>query len=277
MTGHDGPVLIASHDRDFLDRVATSVVELDLAQRRIGTTPAATVRLRRRPGTERRRKAQRGVRGVRRDAGPPRLPGSPACRVGREGPAQRRAQRRARQEHPREAQGARRPPGGQGGARAAGRRPARRRGPAAQGVGAALRDRPGPGVRGGGLDARPRRGPSVATSSSVRSTSPSPAATGCCSPATTGPARPRCWPRCSVQLPLTAGRVSLGSRVRLGVIDQDRSLARTRRRAWSSWCEPSSVTPTSRRSGRCWPSSGSAPSTSTGPPAACRWASAPGR
>ncbi len=36
VTGHEGPVLIASHDRDFLDRVATSVVELDLAQRRIG-------------------------------------------------------------------------------------------------------------------------------------------------------------------------------------------------------------------------------------------------
>jgi ATPase subunit of ABC transporter with duplicated ATPase domains len=36
VTGHDGPVLIASHDRDFLDRVATNVVELDLTQRRIG-------------------------------------------------------------------------------------------------------------------------------------------------------------------------------------------------------------------------------------------------
>jgi ATPase subunit of ABC transporter with duplicated ATPase domains len=33
---HDGPVLVASHDRDFLDRVATGVVELDLAQQRIG-------------------------------------------------------------------------------------------------------------------------------------------------------------------------------------------------------------------------------------------------
>ena len=36
VTGHEGPVLVASHDRDFLDRVATSVVELDLAQQRIG-------------------------------------------------------------------------------------------------------------------------------------------------------------------------------------------------------------------------------------------------
>jgi ATPase subunit of ABC transporter with duplicated ATPase domains len=36
VTGHPGPVLVASHDRDFLDRVATSVVELDLLQRRIG-------------------------------------------------------------------------------------------------------------------------------------------------------------------------------------------------------------------------------------------------
>ncbi|MGD9960881.1 ABC-F family ATP-binding cassette domain-containing protein [Nocardioides sp.] len=34
--GHDGPVLIASHDRGFLDAVATDVVELDLAQQRVG-------------------------------------------------------------------------------------------------------------------------------------------------------------------------------------------------------------------------------------------------
>jgi ATPase subunit of ABC transporter with duplicated ATPase domains len=33
---HEGPVLIASHDRAFLDRVTTNVVELDLHQRRIG-------------------------------------------------------------------------------------------------------------------------------------------------------------------------------------------------------------------------------------------------
>jgi ATPase subunit of ABC transporter with duplicated ATPase domains len=33
---HDGPVLIASHDRAFLDTVATSVIELDLTQQRIG-------------------------------------------------------------------------------------------------------------------------------------------------------------------------------------------------------------------------------------------------
>ncbi len=36
VTGHTGPVLVASHDRAFLDRVATSVVELDLPQQRIG-------------------------------------------------------------------------------------------------------------------------------------------------------------------------------------------------------------------------------------------------
>jgi ATPase subunit of ABC transporter with duplicated ATPase domains len=36
VTAHDGPVLVASHDRSFLDRVATSVVELDLPQQRIG-------------------------------------------------------------------------------------------------------------------------------------------------------------------------------------------------------------------------------------------------
>ena len=36
VTGHAGPVLVASHDRAFLDLVTTSVVELDLPQQRIG-------------------------------------------------------------------------------------------------------------------------------------------------------------------------------------------------------------------------------------------------
>ncbi|NYD42504.1 ABC-F family ATP-binding cassette domain-containing protein [Nocardioides panaciterrulae] len=36
VVGHEGPVLVASHDRAFLDTVATRVVELDLAQQRIG-------------------------------------------------------------------------------------------------------------------------------------------------------------------------------------------------------------------------------------------------
>ena len=36
---HDGPVLIASHDREFLDAVTTSVVELDVHQQRIGHYP----------------------------------------------------------------------------------------------------------------------------------------------------------------------------------------------------------------------------------------------
>jgi ATPase subunit of ABC transporter with duplicated ATPase domains len=35
VAGHEGPVLIASHDRAFLDRVATSVVELDLRQQAV--------------------------------------------------------------------------------------------------------------------------------------------------------------------------------------------------------------------------------------------------
>ena len=34
--GHRGPVLVASHDRAFLDRVATDVLELDHVQQRIG-------------------------------------------------------------------------------------------------------------------------------------------------------------------------------------------------------------------------------------------------
>ncbi|WP_248582544.1 ABC-F family ATP-binding cassette domain-containing protein [Nocardioides sp. InS609-2] len=39
VTSHDGPVLIASHDRAFLDRVVTSVVELDLHQQSIAHHP----------------------------------------------------------------------------------------------------------------------------------------------------------------------------------------------------------------------------------------------
>jgi ATPase subunit of ABC transporter with duplicated ATPase domains len=35
VTGHAGPVLVASHDRAFLDRVANAVVELDLPQRAV--------------------------------------------------------------------------------------------------------------------------------------------------------------------------------------------------------------------------------------------------
>ncbi|GAA5036407.1 ABC-F family ATP-binding cassette domain-containing protein [Terrabacter aeriphilus] len=36
VTAHEGPILIASHDRAFLDAVATSVVELDVRQQRVG-------------------------------------------------------------------------------------------------------------------------------------------------------------------------------------------------------------------------------------------------
>jgi ATPase subunit of ABC transporter with duplicated ATPase domains len=36
VAAHEGPVLVASHDRHFLDQVATQVIELDLPQQRIG-------------------------------------------------------------------------------------------------------------------------------------------------------------------------------------------------------------------------------------------------
>ncbi len=39
VTSHPGPVLIASHDRGFLDRVVTSVVELDLHQQSVSRHP----------------------------------------------------------------------------------------------------------------------------------------------------------------------------------------------------------------------------------------------
>ncbi len=65
------------------------------------------------------------------------------------------------------------------------------------------------------------------TSGSARSTSRSSAATGSCSLATTAAASPPCWPALLGDLPLDGGRRTLGSRVRVGVIDQQRSLLET--------------------------------------------------
>ncbi len=140
VTGHEGPVLIASHDRDFLDRVATNVVELDLAQQRIGHYVGGYsdfVAAR----SLSRRQAQEAFEeyAETRD----RILGhaEPARRLGREGAAQGRHERRGRQEHPREVEGARRPPGRQGRTGQALGGPDRGGAPATQGVGAALRDR----------------------------------------------------------------------------------------------------------------------------------------
>ena len=198
VTGHEGPVMVASHDRDFLDRVATQ-------RGRARPRSAADQPPRRLLHRLRRRSlagapaGARGLRGVRRDPGPHPRPEQAACRLGREGPPQRQAQRRAGQEHPREAQGPRRPAGREGGAAPAIRGPARRSSTSR--------------ARSGSCATRSTRAPSrrrwcgrwtgwccvAASSSSARSTSPSRAVTDCCSPVTTGPARPRCSRRCSAR------------------------------------------------------------------------------
>ncbi len=143
---HEGPILIASHDRTFLDAVATSVVELDVKQQRIGHYTggwSAFVEQRQlarahaweayegyaaerdsllAQSRQRHDWADRGRRNVALGTG-------------------------ARQAHPREAQGPGRPPGREGRPPRAGRRPTRRRGAAAQGVAAALRHHRGAPLR----------------------------------------------------------------------------------------------------------------------------------
>ena len=84
VTGHDGPVLVASHDRAFLDRVTTSVVELDLPQQRIGHYPGNYSDFVAEPGPA-APAGPRGLRGVRRRARPPRRAGPATSRVGGEG------------------------------------------------------------------------------------------------------------------------------------------------------------------------------------------------
>ena len=200
VTGHEGPVMVASHDRAFLDRVATNVVELDLAQQRIGHYTGGWSEYAEARSLE-RRQAREAFEEYAETRDRLARPEQAARRLGGEGTPQRQAQRRGRQAHPREAPGPRGPAGREGGAHPARGRPARRGRPAAQGVGAALRHRPRPRVGRGGVDAGPASCCVAATSSSARSTSPSPGATGCCSRATTAPARPPCSRRCWASCP----------------------------------------------------------------------------
>ena len=70
-----GPVLGASHDRAFLDRVVTDVAGLDLPQQRIAPVHSATTRTSSPAGIGRTPTRTRGLRGVRREPGPPARPG----------------------------------------------------------------------------------------------------------------------------------------------------------------------------------------------------------
>ena len=141
VTGHEGPVLVASHDRAFLDRVATDVVELDLAQQRIGhysggwSEYVAARELERRQARE----AFEEYAGTR-----DRLvtQGRQRAEWAAKGLPQRRDRRRAGQAHPGEARPRADRQAGKAARIEAVRRPARGGGAAAQGVGAALRHRP---------------------------------------------------------------------------------------------------------------------------------------
>ena len=144
VTGHEGPVLVASHDRDFLDRVATRVVELDLAQQRIGHYAGGWSDYVAARDLERRqaREAFEEYAGAR-----DRLVAQSRQRAdwAATGPSQRGGGRRARQARPGEAQGPCRPSGRQGGADPAVRRPpARRWRSRARSGSCATRSRPDP-------------------------------------------------------------------------------------------------------------------------------------
>jgi ATPase subunit of ABC transporter with duplicated ATPase domains len=151
---HDGPVLIASHDRAFLDAVATSVIELDLTQQRIGHYTGAWSDYVAQRALDRVHawEAYEGYAAERDSLLAQSRQRQDWAAKGRDGQG-------ARQTHPREAQSAGRPAGRQG-------RPSRARGRAArcgrraaQGVAAALHDHRGAalGRRRGDLVRRRRR------------------------------------------------------------------------------------------------------------------------
>ena len=155
VTGHEGPVMVASHDRDFLDRVATDVVELDLAQQRIGHYSGACSRTSSRPA---RSSAGRRARPSRSTPGPgtgssPRAGSAPTGprRDAATSSAATRPDKHIREKHQARADR-------QAAKAARLQRSADRLdggAPAAQGVGAALRHRPRRRVGRGGVDAGP--------------------------------------------------------------------------------------------------------------------------
>ena len=200
--------------------------------------------------------------------------------LGGEGPSQRGGGRRARQARPGEAQGPGRPSGRQGGPDQAVRRPpARRWRSRARSGSCATRSRPGPDSAEvvWTLDAVEvtrgdfRLGPVDLTVAAGR-----PAGAGRRQRHRQVHAAGRDARRApGVRRPGHAAGPGCGS-------GSSTSRARCSRptppsSTWSGAELPARPSRTAARSGRCWPSSASGPSTSTARPGACRWASGPGR
>ncbi len=190
--GLRGGVVLVSHDREFLARCVTRIVELDLAQ---GQVTGLRRRLRRLPRGARHRPTARpgGLRAVRRDARRPGPAGPHPARVELPGRAQRDEEEpRQRQDPPQGGHRVLREAGPEGPPDGVEDRPPRRGRGAAQGVGPAVRHRRRAAVQRGGR--HPQRGdPSGwATSSSDPSRCRSTQASGSASPVPTVPARPRC-------------------------------------------------------------------------------------
>ncbi len=222
VAGHEGPVMVASHDRAFLDRVATNVVELDLAQQRIGhytggwSEYAAARSLERRQareafeeyaGTRDRLLGQSRQRSDWADKG--------LSNIKRSGEADKHIREKHRARADRQAAKAARIH------RAADR--------------LAVVDQPRKEWElRYAIDPGPESAEVVWTLDRVvlrrgeftwaRSTSPSRGATGCSLAGDNGTGKTTLLAAMLGELPVLSGRVSVGSRVRLGLIDQERSL-----------------------------------------------------
>ena len=273
--GFPGVVVVVSHDRAFLERTVTHVLELD-EHSRTGATFGGGWQAYLDERARARRHAEEAYGRYREEvAGPHRAgPAHPAVggrgrlQGGEEPAGQRQEHQGPQHRHEREA-------GRQGGPARQGDRADGRRREAVGGVGAAARPRHLGAQRRRGGPARPCRGGAEATSGSDRSTSRCAGPSGSRSSVRTGRARPRSSTRCSGRLPLRVGRPLDGAgrgggRARPGPAPVRRRRDRADR---AHGRRPVRSCP---RPGRCWPSSGSAPATWPGRPASCRRGSAPG-
>ena len=223
--GLDAPVVVVSHDREFLARTVTTVVEIDRSLQRI-TTYGGGYEAYLDERSVARRQARLGLRGLRRTPRRARGPRAHAAGVDGEGrqerPPQGEGQRQDRPQVPRRSRPRSRPP--------------RRARPSGSSSGStSSRSR----ARSGSCSSPSRPPRDRATSSRSRAPRrvqprrlrPRPGR-----PAAR-PARPRrrhraqrrrqvarCWPCCSAASRPDGGQVSIGSGVVVGEVDQARAL-----------------------------------------------------